>query len=63
MQSKYDRPLTEVTRRNVEIIAQLEDAANAQRTRTDRIADAISRFVGSMGFVYIHVIWFADGSR
>jgi uncharacterized membrane protein len=59
MASEHDRALSEVTRRNVEIIAQLEDAANAQRTRTDRIADAISRFVGSMGFVYIHVIWFA----
>src|SRR5258707_15718785 len=25
----------------------------------DRIADAITRFAGSMGFVYIHIIWFA----
>jgi hypothetical protein len=41
MASEHDRALSEVTCRNVEIIAQLEDAANAQRTRTDRIADAI----------------------
>jgi hypothetical protein len=34
--------------RNVEIIAQLEQAANAQRSTTDRMADAISRFVGPM---------------
>ncbi len=25
----------------------------------DRIADAITRFAGSMQFVYIHIIWFA----
>jgi uncharacterized membrane protein len=38
--------------------SQLEQAANAQRSTPDRMADAISRFVGSMGFVYIHVVWF-----
>jgi uncharacterized membrane protein len=32
-----------------------ERARNAQ----DRIADAITRFAGSMPFVYLHVIWFA----
>jgi uncharacterized membrane protein len=33
-----------------------ERAASTQNT----IADAITRFAGSMGFVYIHVIWFAS---
>src|SRR5436853_7479590 len=47
-----------LTRKNVEIIAQLEQVANAQRSRADKIADAISRFVGSMTFVYLHVAWF-----
>jgi uncharacterized membrane protein len=51
--------LSELTKRNVEIIAQLENAANAERSATDRLADAISQFVGSMRFVYIHVVWFA----
>ena len=32
-----------------------ERAANTQ----NRIADAITRFAGSMAFVYIHVVWFA----
>ncbi len=50
--------LCSLTRKNVEIIAVLESAANAQRSRTDRIADVISRFVGSMMFVYLHVLWF-----
>lgn len=50
--------LAVMTRRNVEIIAELEKTANAQRSQADRMADAISRFVGSMMFVYIHVAWF-----
>lgn len=51
-------PLSELTHRNVDVIAQLEKAANDKRQKTDVIADAISAFVGSMQFVYIHVIWF-----
>jgi uncharacterized membrane protein len=46
-------------RKNIEVVAELERAANAKRNRTDRIADAISNFVGSMLFVYLHVAWFA----
>ena len=51
--------LSSLTKRNVEIIAELEKAADAERSLTDRLADAISRFVGSMQFVYIHIVWFA----
>ena len=51
--------LNQLTQKNVEIVAQLEEAASARRSRADRIADYISRFVGSMSFVYIHVAWFA----
>ncbi len=50
--------LTDLTRRNVEVIAQLEKAAGAKRSRADHLADYISGFVGSMVFVYIHVLWF-----
>src|SRR3954463_8845657 len=50
--------LGELTKRNVEIIAELERAADSERSATDRLADAISQFVGSMRFVYIHVVWF-----
>jgi len=50
--------LAELTKRNVEIVAQLEKSADAERSLTDRLADSISRFVGSMAFVYIHVAWF-----
>ena len=50
--------LSALTRKNVELISELEKLANLQRSRADRIAAAITRFVGSMGFVYVHVVWF-----
>jgi uncharacterized membrane protein len=51
--------LEALTERNIESIAKLEKAASAHRGRADRIADLITAFVGSMLFVYLHVIWFA----
>jgi uncharacterized membrane protein len=51
--------IRQLTKRNVAAIAELEQAASAQRGTTDRIADAITRFVGSMAFVYFHLLWFA----
>ncbi len=51
--------LTTLTRRNVEAIGALEKAGNEHRSTTDRLADVISQFVGSMLFVYLHLAWFA----
>ncbi len=48
----------ELTKRNVETVLQLEEAARAQRTRTDRVAEVIAGFCGSMTFVWVHVVWF-----
>ena len=48
----------ELTRRNVETVSRLEEAAREQRTRTDRVAEVIADFCGSMTFVWVHVIWF-----
>ncbi len=39
--------------------ALLKHAKERQRFRENRVADAITRFAGSMQFVYLHVIWFA----
>ena len=50
--------IDEVTQRNVQMIEQLREADNANRSRADRIADFIARFCGSMTFVWVHVIWF-----
>jgi uncharacterized membrane protein len=57
----YHHPKTvgDLTAENVRSIAQLEIAAQAQQTRADRVADRITRFCGSMPFVWVHVVWFA----
>jgi uncharacterized membrane protein len=45
--------------RNVQRIADLEAAARAKGTRSDRIAAGISGFCGSMIFVWVHAVVFA----
>jgi uncharacterized membrane protein len=49
----------ELTQRNVETILALEKAAKEDRTRSDRIAEVIANFCGSMVFVWVHVAWFS----
>jgi uncharacterized membrane protein len=51
--------LDDLTKRNIETIAQLEEAAQRSKTAADRLADKITHFAGSMRFVYLHVVWFA----
>ena len=36
-----------------------QQAEERARSMQDRIADAVTRFAGSMRFVYLHVVWFA----
>ena len=40
------------------MIRKLEETAKQERTRTDRVAEAIANFCGSMTFVWVHVVWF-----
>jgi uncharacterized membrane protein len=56
----YQNPssVEEITKQNVEAIARLEQATNAERANSDRLADTIANFCGSMPFVWAHVIWF-----
>lgn len=56
----YHEPKTveQLTAQNVKTIAEMEDAAQAQQSMADRVADRITRFCGSMLFVWVHVIWF-----
>ena len=49
----------QLTQRNIEVVRKLEEAANEQRTTSDRIARMVARFCGSMTFVWVHVIGFA----
>ena len=59
--NSYHHPKTveDLTGQNVKTIADLERAAQAQQSSADRIADWITRFCGSMAFVWVHVIWFS----
>ena len=62
------KPLTQpenissAIRRNVEMVARLEEEARRKRNRMDRIADAIADFSGSMWFVAFHAcfLWLVD---
>lgn len=36
----------------------IRHAEDRSRNLQDRIADAITRFAGSMPFVYLHIVWF-----
>jgi uncharacterized membrane protein len=47
-----------VTERNVQTIAKLEEAAKANRSHANRLADRVANFCGSMTFVWVHVFWF-----
>ena len=40
--------------------ALLQHAEERRKSRENRIADQITRFAGSIQFVYLHVIWFAS---
>jgi uncharacterized membrane protein len=46
----------ELTQRNVERIQALETAEHEKATTADRVADAITRFSGSIAFVWINVL-------
>ena len=48
----------ELTQRNIEAVRQLEEAAKEERTASDRVAEVIAKFCGSMTFVWVHVAWF-----
>jgi uncharacterized membrane protein len=47
-----------VAQENIEQIVRLEQASEERRTTSEKVADAIASFVGSMPFVYLHIVWF-----
>ena len=49
----------ELTERNVSAIAELEREAKATRGWSAALAGTVAAACGSMGFVVLHVIWFA----
>ena len=55
-----DNPhLCNVMERNIRTLYRLRREAEKKRGLQDRVADAITCFSGSMGFVYLHAVWFA----
>lgn len=58
---RADARLTDVApilERNIEALVAQRRAEESRRSTQDRIADAISRFTGSMTFVYVHLVIF-----
>jgi uncharacterized membrane protein len=50
--------LAEVVQNNIESLVQMGRAAEQKKGLQEKIADALTRFSGSMAFVYLHAIWF-----
>lgn len=50
--------LAHIVERNIEAIDQYRREAEDARTFRDRIADGVTRFAGSIPFIYFHVLWF-----
>lgn len=45
----------ELTTRNVETVARLDEAAKSRRTAADRVVDGITGFCGRLTFVWAHI--------
>jgi uncharacterized membrane protein len=54
-----DRVMARVVGRNIQALLERRQEDERRKRRQDRIADAITRFTGSMRFVYIHLALFA----
>lgn len=55
MSSHAPRTVTE----NIRTVIQVEEEIRSRRRVKDRIADAIGSFAGTVGFVLLHLAWFA----
>ena len=53
------RGLARIVERNIATICEIQDRMRDGRSRSDRLADRVNHFAGSMGFVYVHAVWFA----
>jgi uncharacterized membrane protein len=50
--------LANIVKRNIDAIDEYRREAEDARTFRDRIADGVTRFAGSIPFIYFHVLWF-----
>src|SRR3954453_23368611 len=58
-QNDSDGGMTGVMQRNIRTVLERRRAEDKNKSLQLRVADAITRFTGSMTFVYIHLILFA----
>ena len=60
MSHKFDPPhgMAEVMRRNIQTVLERRKAEEKRKPFQLRLADAITRFTGSLPFVYIHLVLF-----
>lgn len=52
-------PLSTSARKNIEAIAQIEQALHGRRSRVEKIGDGVARFFGSLSFIAAHALFFA----
>jgi uncharacterized membrane protein len=50
--------LADVVHRNIRALLEARKRFEERKGRQERIADAITRFTGSLPFVYVHALWF-----
>ena len=50
--------MADVVQRNIRALVEVRRAADARRTASDRIADAVTAFAGTMWCVYLHALLF-----
>lgn len=48
--------LAHIVERNISALLEKRQQAEQKKTREERVADAITRFAGSMRFVYLHLV-------
>jgi uncharacterized membrane protein len=52
-----NKGLAPILERNIQTLLRRRTEEDRQRSLQEKIADNITRFTGSMAFVYIHVLW------
>jgi len=51
------RTVDELTQQNIDTIVELEKSTKADRSHTERFAEVVTRFCGSIRFIWAHIVW------
>ena len=57
--AKAGLSLDDVVKQNIKTVKSIEKATKNARSPSDKVADKIASFCGSMYFVWVHIIWFS----